>query len=414
MRRPNTPKRRVAFTLVELLVVIVILGVLIGLLLPAIQAAVRTAREAAISAEIQTLVQALADFKNQYGEYPPSRVVLVESGDYRIANLGGAGTPLAALQPRSLAALRKYWPRMTISTTTAPPTTGYLGLPQGFYDFNGNGIADAPYVLTGPDCLVFFLGGAVQAVPGVGWTVTGWSKNPLNPFINPSSTGVAGASNRQPPLFEFRNDRLVTNPNNTVAPTGGWPGYVHTQGIGPDAANPSFYVYFSAYNGVGYDPGDYDGNEPDDAGTTTSIVGAFMTNNAATNTPVFATRPDLVASPSPNPYTNSCPVPTLATGHVDTSTTDGIGNRPRAWQNANSFQIVSPGIDGLYGIGGQFNTKSPSGALPFIQATGSTYTADTYQTQEANTDFTGGTALSSGIRLRENDNVTNFSQGRLQ
>ena len=97
-----------------LAVVIVILALLIGLLLPAIQGAVKTAREAAISAEIQTLSQALAQFKSDFGDYPPSRIVLVENGDYSTANLGGAATAFSILQPRSLLSLRKFWPRMVI------------------------------------------------------------------------------------------------------------------------------------------------------------------------------------------------------------------------------------------------------------------------------------------------------------
>ncbi len=47
-------------------------------------------------------------------------------------------------------------------------TTGPVpGIPGGFYDFNGNGSVTirppiASYILEGPDCLVFFLGGIPQ------------------------------------------------------------------------------------------------------------------------------------------------------------------------------------------------------------------------------------------------------------
>ncbi len=70
------------FTLVELLVVIVVLGILIALLLPAINSAIKTARNAAVLAEINQLAQALESFKSTYGDYPPSRVLLVENGNY--------------------------------------------------------------------------------------------------------------------------------------------------------------------------------------------------------------------------------------------------------------------------------------------------------------------------------------------
>src|SRR5271166_5392173 len=75
---------RGGFTLVELLVVIVILAILIGLLLPAINGALRTARKAAVSSEINQLASALAAFKSRYGDYPPSRFLAVENGNYTI------------------------------------------------------------------------------------------------------------------------------------------------------------------------------------------------------------------------------------------------------------------------------------------------------------------------------------------
>ncbi len=52
------------------------------MLLPAINAAIRTAKNAAVSAEINQLAQALESFKSKYGDYPPSRVLLVENGNY--------------------------------------------------------------------------------------------------------------------------------------------------------------------------------------------------------------------------------------------------------------------------------------------------------------------------------------------
>jgi prepilin-type N-terminal cleavage/methylation domain-containing protein len=90
-RRLRTSSRSRGFTLIELLVVIVILGMLVGLVVPAVMRAVGTAKEAAVSAEIQGMTQALAAFKNAYGDYPPSRIVVSESGKYDAATLGGVG-----------------------------------------------------------------------------------------------------------------------------------------------------------------------------------------------------------------------------------------------------------------------------------------------------------------------------------
>ena len=88
MRRPTTPPRRFGFTMVELLVVILVLVILMGLLIPAVMRAVGTAKEASVAAEINMMAQALADFKATYGSYPPSRIVVSETGDYSPSTLG--------------------------------------------------------------------------------------------------------------------------------------------------------------------------------------------------------------------------------------------------------------------------------------------------------------------------------------
>src|SRR5271166_6497295 len=85
-RPPARAKARGGFTMVELLMVIIIIAVLVALLLPAIQSAIRTAKNAAVSSEINQLAQALADFKSKYGDYPPSRVYLYESGAYPVSS----------------------------------------------------------------------------------------------------------------------------------------------------------------------------------------------------------------------------------------------------------------------------------------------------------------------------------------
>ena len=66
------------------------------------------------------------------------------------SRLAPADITLGQLAQRSVAAIRKFWPR--VNTTTGQTTTL-------MYDFNGNGTLDAPYILHGHECLVFFLGG---------------------------------------------------------------------------------------------------------------------------------------------------------------------------------------------------------------------------------------------------------------
>jgi prepilin-type N-terminal cleavage/methylation domain-containing protein len=70
-RRPELGKR-IAFTLVELLVVIAIIGVLIGLLLPAVQAARESARRSACGNNLKQIGLATHNFMSARNGFPPS------------------------------------------------------------------------------------------------------------------------------------------------------------------------------------------------------------------------------------------------------------------------------------------------------------------------------------------------------
>jgi prepilin-type N-terminal cleavage/methylation domain-containing protein len=415
MTRP-TPQRcsparsavRGGFTMIELLMVIIIIGVLIALLLPAIMGAMKTARNAAVSSEINQLAQALESFKSRYGDYPPSRVLLEESGNY--SQYIGSNQALSAtfdptspagnditvgqLAQRTLVAMRKFFPRVVFSTTGNPPLfngTSY------WYDFNGNGQYDAtPYVLHGHECLVFFLGGiptpSIAPVTAANYsTVTfgmsGFGKDPTNPFYN-NLPGAAAmySGNRQPPSFEFNTNRLFIDPNGLS----GIPGYYDTLANEPPGGGGSsginFYVYFS-----GYGNGSYDANDVNFASETEP-------NGLSPIALVFQHGITTYVSASPNPYTT-----TLST--TLTPTGASTGTTTVTFQKAQTYQIISSGADGLYGVGGQYLAPTQSNSatlnsLPF----------------DANGDtFAGGTAeTTTNIRTAEKDNLSNFKAGTLQ
>ncbi len=397
MPRP-TPQRcsparatvRGGFTMIELLMVIVIIAILLALLLPAINGALKSAKKAAVSSEISQLAQALANFKSRYGDYPPSRFLAVENGNY--AQFLGSTNPLSAvtlpdpyspgdgditlgqLAQRSVAAIRKFWPRVNTSTGV---TTNTL-----VYDFNGNNNPDGAYILHGHECLVFFLGG-VPSQDGTGnFAMTGFDKSPTNPFTN-----LVTSSNRQPPLFEFNPGRLFADPG---SPTG-VPGYYDSLGNaqplpGGVATTLNFYAYFSAYGNGGYDPNDVNFfNETDVSGTNGPIGLSYLTAF-----PLYKPLNNC-SSYAPNPYTSTL---------TDTA--------PVAFQSPQSFQIISSGIDGLYGVGGQYISSTSSSAtnqLP-LDVNNMFWGPTSGKTLSPETDQT--------IRKREQDNLTNFKPGSLE
>ena len=405
---PNSHRRRArggqrgGFTLVELLVVIVVLAILMGLLLPVIAGALRTAKQAAAQSEINLMAQALANFKATYGDYPPSRVILYEDGYFRVGttthvNADPNDITVGQLAQRSLIAMRKFFPKVVFSTSGQPSQITYnAGTGAGYwYDFNGNGKLDGPYILQGDECLVFFLGGIPLQDPATGaFGMTGFGKDPVNPFTNSVIGNGMYSANRQPPAFEFNAGRLFLDPNNPANLTGnpngvinpGIPGYFDNLGNSPPNAastTMNFYVYFSGYGNGVYDANDVNFLAETDGVTGAGPIGLKYTHGGT-----------VYASAYPNPYTTTSTV--TASGTV-------------TFEKAQTFQIISAGVDGQYGVGGQFiapssASSSASNPLPFDGV--HTYTGSIGGTLTTSADAT--------IRIRERDNLTNFQSGTLQ
>lgn len=387
-RKPSGAPRR-GFTLVELMVVIVVLALLVALLLPAINGAVRSARNAAVSTEISQLSQALAQFKSAHNVYPPSRIILSETGNYSLSDLRASGheqlstsamtnAELTTLANRSISYLRRIWPKMVLSTTGA-----VSGIPGGFYDFNGDGTGGQVHVLDGTECLVFFLGGLPGKVGSGQMTVTGFSQNPANPAIRES---VALGANRSSPMYDFRGGRLVDNypKNNAGASGNGFPEYL--DGLPSVEAQP--FVYFSSYEGTGYDPDDV--NYPEEgAKVGGALVIASWSAQYGVSSGIAGKFFNKSSSPAPNPYTNGPPLK------------GGTTSNPE-YMNKSTFQLISAGFDGQFGIGGAFQSTGAD-PLPFQTTYGGVY------------DGGAATAadLAASIRDRERDNLTNFKGGRL-
>jgi prepilin-type N-terminal cleavage/methylation domain-containing protein len=289
--------RRSGFTLIELLMAIAIIALLIGLLLPAINAVRNTVREGQVTTDIQALASGLADFKAEFNEFPPSRIHIYKE---LTGWTGGAAGAERAEANRNRAIIRRFWPQFDFSMPASSYPPGMFANPQT-RPSDGEEYVE----LNGAECLVFFLGGVKDSYPG--GALSGFSKNPARPF-EPGGTRLG-------PFFEFNPSRLVAGSDMDNMD-------VYVDPI-PSQLEP--YIYYSAYEGSGYDTAD-----------TIGGLSAYTQGSSA-------------SSPSWNPK---------------------------------SFQIISPGFDGAYGTGGEYNEK----------------TAD---------------SLFTGARSEEHDNITNFSSGPL-
>ena len=239
--------------------------------------------------------------------------------------------------------------------------------------------------------------------------MTGFSKDPTNPFTSLNMAGGVGA-NRQPPLFEFVPSRLFADPNDVgvhsfnIAPSL-VPGYYDSLGGVPGTASgTNFYAYFSAYGNNSYDPNDVNFTEADSNGN--GPIGLnFQVTFPNTYTVPAGYQNYVSVSAAPNPYTSTL---TVATG------SNGNGVNIVSYINPQSFQIISSGIDGLYGVGGQYTPTSATSTasanpLPLDYGFPTSTSPSPYAN---NTNF--NVAPDPTIRQREGDNLTNFKASSLQ
>lgn len=221
-RQPAT-QRPAGFTLIELMIVILIIAILVGLIVPTTIAVLHSARVASAKSEMAGIETGIATFKSEFGKIPPSFISFVP-------------TAAGALPSPTKATLRSMFPQISFSLTS---------------DSDGDGTRDLVDDLTaaglwgnevyGPEALVLFLGGVRKDTDGDGAItsadrveLTGFSKNPARPFMQPSSA----SSTRLGPFTEFDTARLVD--------TGGATDVLEYLDKLPDQDEPLIYVSTAA------------------------------------------------------------------------------------------------------------------------------------------------------------------------
>jgi prepilin-type N-terminal cleavage/methylation domain-containing protein len=174
----------------------------------------------------------------------------------------------------------------------------------GYIDWNGNGQYDGPVVLEGHQCLVFFLGGIPLhgATPGC----FGFATDPRDPSKLAQTTGRNG------PFFEFDTSRLGLIPN--------------------PAGQNGYYSYFDPYSM----------NIPPHPQTDKPY--AYFSNYGQRNNYNFPTKTGYPSS--------DCN--TLGVTAYCSAVAPGI-----QFYNANSYQIISAGLDQKFGPGSFASPSSP-------------------------------------------------------
>lgn len=302
LSRLSIPVRRIrpGFTLVELIVVIVIVGILAALILPAISQTFVTANNAKVTVEIKNLENAIALFKTKYGVEPPSQFRLC----LRLQDWNS--------NPDSKALVRRIWPNFDFTM----PANSY---PAWWSTIPDSAKVNGAIVLTGPECLVFFLGGVTpnQAGSTSSGAPLGFASNATRPF---SDTEIG----RVNPFFEFDATRLKDDIG----------GNFFAEYYDPlPAKDKKPYAYFNSNDGTGYRPEEDLFNKPNTSWS--SLQDIYRQGNAA-------------VQPGLNKATQSAKFPA---------------------HKATGFQIISPGYDGEYGFGGVYNPDLADSGLRAMDGT---------------------------------------------
>jgi len=298
---------RSGFTLIELLVVIAIIAVLMSLTAAAVMKFLQKGPEVKRRSDISQLQSAIAQFKAKFGvDYLPSRFALRSNITQYTQP---ANTAPDNLDRDSVLFLRKMF-----SDRVGLDSSGNaIPLAWNGYDANGAPILipdGQRVVLTGDQCLVFFLGGITYGTPPdcQGFCSSAPTTSTITALRNPTQAG----GDRIPPFYKFESKRLVR----LVQQSDGSYWYVDPSGtptfkaaLQPPASPNDFYSYADPY------------------GTPYAYFSSYKLTNGYAR------------------YGNSDCV-NLGVSPYQSST------NPVKYYNPNSFQIISAGPDKVFGPGG--------------------------------------------------------------
>ncbi|TWT74175.1 type II secretion system protein [Allorhodopirellula solitaria] len=363
------------FTLVEILVVIMIIGILMGIAIPAISNALSNATTGAQRLEINALDQAVKAYEAKYGDFPPD------------------GSSEAVLQRH----MRKLFPRM------AEPDATLLKLLTD--DETGNTLGDFSGVaMDRAEALVFFLGGFSKDIQH---PLTG-PGGPIELVSGGTPTDITDYqynATRDNAFFDFDTERLTINRVSQTSPL------LSNDETLMDVVNNAHggNDILPAYRAVAGDDAPLVYFDSRTYGVIATISGV-NTYNGYLASPVGGVRPyksgQAIDPPSGTTYGS------------EKAAFDAV-----KFQNPNTFQIISPGSDLLFGKLVSIDSTNTAALPVHFTEQGVPMWPDEDATSPAGLVFTNADVGSQGFQDSqwgggENinahlDNVTNFTESSL-
>ncbi len=382
------PQSRNGFTLVEMLVVILIIGLLMTISVAAVTRALTSGRQTALRLEINALSQAVEQYMQKYGDYPP------DGSDFAVLE-----RHMRRVFPRMSAQDRSLLTQLTRQRGTNPPVFSYVAMDRA-------------------EALVFFLGG--------------FSDDPLHPLTgesgplklvrgaNPNDSTVTSDlanyeynATRDNALFEFEPARITVRRLNAAGQPDDSGPLLSTDetllGVNDAfhgfndplpvylarAGEPAPIVYFDSRTYGELAPGAYNGYQ---------------------------------AGPYPSAFGGVRPYKTEAIVEPPTGATYGTVQNALAaipFHNRNTFQIISPGLDGVFGAIVSDTPSSTTGTFPvyFVTETGRAVVPNPNASSPQGLIMTSPTSISRyqdvdwlpTITVNGHlDNITNFSSSTLE
>jgi len=374
--RKPTPRR--GFTLVEMMIVIMIIGILMAIAVPAVNRAMTTGKETAIRLEINALSQAVERYMQKYGDYPP------DASSWEVLERH----------------MRRVFPRMSpqdfslltqLTRQRGTPTFSYVAMDraEALVFFLGGFSEDPLYPLTGeggPLKLIRNPTGSDPALNLDNYEYNATRDNALFDFDVARLTVSRGANDNNPLLS---TDETLLNVSDAVhGYTDPLPVYLARAG------DPAPIVYFDSRTYGDLGSGAYNGY----------LAGAYPSQYGGVR-----------------PYKTQAVVEPPAGANYG-SVKNALAAIP--FHNRDTFQIISPGLDGVFGAVLSDTPSSTTGNYPayFVTETGqvmlpietATSPSGLLMTSPAITRFQDVDWVPQITVNGHLDNITNFSESTLE